>query len=145
VLAKGACGCPLEQFGWSRRLLNIQRVGKLTVAGLSVPQAWITPILEGLLPEQFGGRADDYELVQEIGRDGLTRLRLRVHPRLGPLDDGAVGEALLAGLERDGGAARVAAMLWRQAGTLRVERHPPQATEAGEGRQVDRGDSMADG
>jgi hypothetical protein len=121
VASEGSCGCPLERLGWSRRLHQIQRQGKLTAEGLSIPAAQAGPLLEALLPRRFGGQAGDYHLVQDIGEDGLTRFRLLVDPKLGPLDRQAVAEALLAGLERLGGATQVAARLWRQAGTLRVE------------------------
>jgi hypothetical protein len=121
LAGQAGCGCPLERLGWSRRLRQIQRLGKLTAEGLSLPEAQIAPLLERLLPPRADGGPGDYQLVQEIGADGLTRFRLLVAPGGGRPEPAALAEALLAALEREGGAAQVAARLWRQAGTLRVE------------------------
>jgi hypothetical protein len=130
LAGQGSCGCPLERLGWPRRLRQIQRLGKLTAEGLSLPEAQLAPLFARLLPGRADGRAGDYRLVQEIGADGLTRFRLLVAPSGGRLERDALAEALLAELERQGGAAQVAARLWRQAGTLRVERSDRPAERA---------------
>jgi hypothetical protein len=42
------------------------------------------------MPAQFGGGPCDYQLVEEEGAGGQTRLTLRIHPRLGALDEARI-------------------------------------------------------
>lgn len=68
-------------------------------------------------------------------RGGPT-LTLVVHPRVGPLGEVAVGEALLAGVGSGTGAGRLTGLSWRDARLLRLERRPPMATASGKIRHL---------
>ena len=88
-------------------------------------------VLEEVLPERFGGIPSDYQLVEEEGPDGAPRIRLLVHPRVGPLRPDLVAQTFLAAIGRGSGAERIMSLVWQDAELLRVERRPPIATETG--------------
>jgi hypothetical protein len=126
-----ACGCPLEQLGWTTHLHTIRSDEKLTAGGMTFLDSDVVRILEEVLPSRFGGRPTDYQLLEEEAEQGQSELRLLVHPRLGLLEPGEVAETFLAALGSGSGAERVMALQWRQAGLLSVERSAPRVTEAG--------------
>jgi hypothetical protein len=88
-------------------------------------------VLEDVLPGRFGGGPADYQLVEAEGHDGSARLRLLVHPAVGPLDPEAVSRAFVAALGQGSGPERVMGLAWREAALVRVERRPPLATSSG--------------
>jgi hypothetical protein len=88
-------------------------------------------VLEEVLPARFGGAPTDYQLVEEEREDGRPRLRLLVHPRIGPVDADALADAFLSAIGSGSGGEHVMALLWREARLLRVERQPPLAGPSG--------------
>jgi hypothetical protein len=131
TLSRRACGCAMEAIGLRTHLAEIRSFQKLTGMGMTFAAAEVTPILEQVLPARFGGGATDYQLIEEETRDGGVRLRLVVHPRLGPLDDASVADAFLAALAEVSPARRMMSAVWRSAGMVRVERTPPLAAPSG--------------
>jgi hypothetical protein len=87
--------------------------------------------LERVLPARFGGSAVDYQLLEGHTAEGLARYSLLVSPEVGPLPAEAVAAALLAELSKLGGAYRLMAAMWAEAGVLKVERRRPEATGRG--------------
>jgi hypothetical protein len=88
----------------------------------------VVRVLEEVLPARFGGSPAHYQLLEEENADGGPRLRLLVHPSLGPLDPSQVAEAFLDGIGAGPGAERVMGLHWRRAGYLGVERRAPLTT-----------------
>jgi hypothetical protein len=131
MLRERRCDCPLDRPGWRRHLLGVRSAEKLTAAGMALLDSDVVTVLEEALPRRFGGGPADYQLIEDEGPDGQPRLRLLVHPRVGPLDPGSVVDAFLAGIGQDSGARRVGALTWRGARLLQVERRPPVTTGAG--------------
>jgi hypothetical protein len=131
LLGDRPCGCPLEALGWTTHLRAIRSFEKLTSAGMTFADAHLVRVLEEVLPARFGGGPADYQLIEEEGADGRPRLRLLVHPAIGPLDDAAVVEAFLAAVGPGSGVERVMGLAWREAALVRVERQPPERTPAG--------------
>jgi hypothetical protein len=125
------CGCPLEEVGWDTHLHTIRSHEKLTAAGMTFLDTDILRVLEDVLPARFGGAPTEYQLLEEEAPDGQPRLALLVHPAVGPLDVDTVRAAFLEAIGAGSGAERVMALLWRDAGLLRVERRPPLATLSG--------------
>lgn len=125
------CGCPLEGHGWDRHLDGIRSFEKLTAGGMTFLDVDVAAVLETDLPARFGGGPADYQLLETERADGGPALVLRVHPRVGPLDEGAVRSALLDAIGAGAGAERVMATYWRAAGLPRVERKPPLVSEKG--------------
>jgi hypothetical protein len=131
VVLPRACGCPLERLGWATHLHTIRSYEKLTGGGMTFLDTDVIRVLEEVLPARFGGAPTDYQLVEEEAADGQPRLRLLVHPAVGPLDPIEVVNAFLAAISAGSGAERVMGLLWREAGLLRVERLAPRMTASG--------------
>jgi hypothetical protein len=131
VLEQRACGCPLERLGWTTHLRTIRSYEKLTAGGVRLFDTDLIRVLDEVLPARLGGGPTDYQLVEEETENGHPRLRLLVHPAVGPLDPAALADAFLTAIGRGSGVERVVGLLWRDAGFLRVERRPPEATPGG--------------
>jgi hypothetical protein len=131
VMAERSCGCPLDRPGWTIHLRAIRSYEKLTGAGVTFHDADVIRVLEVVLPGRFGGTPLDYQLLEEETGGGDPRLRLLVHPRLGGLDERAIVDAFLSGLDTATSVAPLMVRLWREIGILRVERQPPSATASG--------------
>jgi hypothetical protein len=131
TLSQRNCDCPLQQLGWTTHLHTIRSREKLTSAGMTFLDTDVVRVLEEVLPTRFGGIPTDYQLVEDEGEEGRPRLRLFVHPSVGPLDEKTVIEALLSGIAHGSGVERVMGLVWQQAGLIEVERRPPYATTSG--------------
>ena len=133
-----ACGCPLERLGWTTHLHTVRSFEKLTAGGMTFLDTDVIRVLEEGLPARFGGGLKDYQLLEEEGADGTLRVRLLVHPSVGPLDPEVVADAFLTMIGGGSGVGRIMGLQWRQAGLLRVERRPPLATASGKIHHVHR-------
>lgn len=131
VLSRRRCGCPMERAGWRTHLHTIRSYEKLTAAGMTFLDSDVVRVLEEVLPARFGGGPTDYQLVEEEGDDGRARLRLLVHPRVGPLQPDRVADAFLAAIGDGSGVERVMSLIWRDARLPHVERRPPLVTATG--------------
>jgi hypothetical protein len=130
-LVRRSCGCRLEQYGWTTHLQKIRSFEKLSAGGMTFLDKDVIRVLEEVLPSRFGGGPIHYQLVEEEDEDGLPRLRLLVHPAIGPLDAEALADTFLAAIGGGSGVERVMELQWRQAGFLQVERRAPLVTAAG--------------
>jgi hypothetical protein len=88
-------------------------------------------VLEEVLPARFGGGPTDYQVVEEEDADGRSRLRLLVHPGVGPVEPAAVIDVFLSTLGGGSSAEQVMALQWRAAGFVVVERAAPLALPSG--------------
>jgi len=132
TLTERRCGCPMERLGWGTHLHSIRSFEKLTAGGMTFHDTDVVRILEEVLPQRFGGGPTDYQIIEDAAaEDGQPRLRLLVHPSIGPIDPAAVSDTFLHALGRGGEHLRQMAIQWKQAGFLRVEREAPRRTGAG--------------
>lgn len=131
VMSPRACGCPLERLGWGTHLHTIRSYEKLTGVGVTFLDTDVVRVLEEVLPGRFGGAPTDYQIVEEETDLGHSRVRLLVHPAVGPLDDATVAEAFLAAIAAGSTSARLMTEVWRAAEVLRVERRVPMRTTTG--------------
>jgi hypothetical protein len=125
------CGCALERLGWTTHLHTIRSYEKLTAGGMTFLDTDVIRVLEEALPARFGGGPTDYQLAEEETLDGRARIRLLVHPAVGPLDTREVADAFLGALGSGSRANRMMALHWREAGLLVVDRQPPRAMGTG--------------
>ena len=125
TLERRACGCRLDEYGFTDHLRQVRSYRKLTSEGVTLVGLDIECILQETLPARFGGSALDYQLVEEEDRDSLTRLSLLVSPSVDLPDESVVVEALLQMLRDASGAADQVQAHWRQAGALRLKRQEP--------------------
>ena len=145
VMASRRCGCPLEAAGWRTHLHTIRSFEKLTAGGMTFLGTDVIRVLEEVLPGQFGGGPADYQLVEEEGPNGSARLRLLVHPEVGPLDAQAVERAFIGALSNGAGPERVMGLAWRDASARprrapgsphdRVREGPPHPRRPGSSRR----------
>jgi hypothetical protein len=131
VRTERCCGCPLERLGWTTHLHTIRSYEKLTAGGMTFLDADLVRVLEETLPARFGGSAVDYQLVEQEGADGRPVLRLLVHPRVGPVEAGAVVAVFLEAIGAPSAADRMMGLVWREADLVVVERRAPLTTTSG--------------
>ena len=131
VVERRACGCPLENYGFTEHLRDIRSFGKLTGEGVTLIGSEMIHILEDVLPARFGGSPLDYQLLEEEDSDGFTRLSLVINPTVGSVDEQAVVEAVLQALGRSNEAADLARAVWSKTQSLRVKRMEPVWTARG--------------
>jgi hypothetical protein len=131
VIGPRRCGCPLEELGWPTHLHTIRSHEKLTAGGMTFLDTDVIRVLEEVLPARFGGGPADYQLIEDEGPDGRPRLRLRVHPAVGPVDPRAVADGFLSALGGGSRVERVMGLQWRDSAIVEVERQPPMVTPTG--------------
>lgn len=129
------CDCPFAAIGFDTTLGNIGSYEKLTGEGVTFVDTDFVRIIEKKLPETFGGRSTDYQLMEEEDVDGLTHLELLVSPRLGAIDEDAILDTFLKMLRQGEDSpeswAQSGVEMWRQSGMVHVQRHDPVATRSG--------------
>ncbi len=125
------CGCPLESVGWRSHLWNVRSFEKLTCGSVTFEAASLIPLLEELLPQQFGGGPTDYQLAESQRPGGEPLLELIVHPRLGKLPETEIREVFFAALSERSASDGMMVRRWRDAGTLQIARREPSTTRSG--------------
>jgi hypothetical protein len=131
VVSSRRCGCAVERIGWETHLSGIRSYEKLTAGGMTFLDQDVIRILDEVLPARFGGGPTDYQLVEDEMVDGRPRVRLFVHPALGPLDPASVVRAFLDAIGADGSASRIMARMWAEGGIVTLERRAPIPTATG--------------
>src|SRR5262249_51609496 len=111
-LGTSTCGCSLAELGWTTRLYQLRSFEKLNVGGIALADSSVIQVLEELLPQRFGGGPTDYQLVEGESDQGGPDLRLRVDPRLGPLDERALAETFLKAVGEGSGVEHLVELQW---------------------------------
>jgi hypothetical protein len=131
ILEERICGCSLGELGLHQHLRQIRSVGKLTGRGITLVASDIVHIIEDILPGEYGGTAQDYQLVEEEDGTGATHLYLLVSPSLKLADEDAPARTLLEALSRGTPGASLQSAMLRNAGAVRVRRQQPRASVRG--------------
>lgn len=130
-LGRRPCGCPLEDLAWTTHLASVRGYEKLTAGGMTFLDTDLIRVLEEVLPARFGGGPTDYQIVEEEDRDGRSRLRLLVHPAVGPVEPATLIDVFLEAIGRGSSAEQVMALQWRAAGLVTLERGSPLPLPSG--------------
>ena len=130
VVEERDCGCPAGQVGHRVHVHTIRNYSKLTSEGMTFLGSTLITLIEEVLPQRFGGAATDYQFVEAEDTEGLSRVSIVVSPAVGPVDEAAVADAAIEYLESQGTGGAMMAGVWRDSGTLRVERREPYMTRA---------------
>jgi len=122
------CSCPLAPLGLRTRLQDIRGISKVVAAGVSLDGDTFDRLAEVVLPERLGGGPGDYQFGEE-GAEGQTRVVLRVHPRVGPVDE-AEARSLVRSVVMGDEYGVLADSVWGRE-NLTVHRSAPSVTKAG--------------
>ena len=87
--------------------------------------------LEVELPRRLGGAPTDYQLVESCSGEGLPRVTLVVHPRLGALDEQRVLDTLVDVLAPGDSGEHLMGLVWRNGASLSIERRLPNVGRSG--------------
>jgi hypothetical protein len=131
IVEHRSCGCALGALGLDVHLRDIRSYSKLVGEGVTLVGNEMLHILEHALPSRFGGTALDYQLAEEEDEQRLTRLSLLISPRVKIESESEVIEFLHQSLRASSPAAGAASAVWKQAGTIRVQRTEPVWTGRG--------------
>jgi hypothetical protein len=131
VIETRHCGCKIEELGITDHIYNIRSFDKLTGEGMSFAGTDISRILEEVLPAKFGGTSIDYQMLEEEGEKGRTRLSVLVSPEIGEIDEAGLVQTVTAELSKGSDTQRMMAEIWSRADTLKVKRVRPFRTAAG--------------
>jgi hypothetical protein len=134
-LREGSCNCMFGQVGFTTHLSGIRSYEKLTGEGVTFVDTDFVRIIERELPERFGGRSTDYQLVEKEDARGLTHLQMMVSPRIGAIDNAKVLECFLNLLKRAEDSpeswSQSGIEMWKQSNMVQIVRELPIATASG--------------
>lgn len=129
------CSCGLGQVGFDTVLGNIRSYEKLTGEGVTFVDTDFVRILEEKLPDKFGGKSTDYQLIEEEDAKGLPHLLLLVSPRVGSIDKKDALNTFLGLLKGSGDSpeswGQSGTEMWMQSRILEVVREDPIPTASG--------------
>jgi hypothetical protein len=137
TIGRRACGCTLEKFGWTEHLHTIRSFGKWVGEGVTLIGNDLLDLLEREMPARFGGSPLDWQLAEVEDGDGLTRVELVVGPGVALADPGAVVPFFLDRLRSRSPMTDAGRTVWQAAGTVRLVRREPHATERGKLQPLD--------
>jgi len=131
IIEDRRCGCEWERMGFTRHVRGIRSFRKLTGEGMTLIGSDMERILDQVLPEKFGGSAQDYQLFEEEDEHGFTRRSIIVSPRVSLDDESAVVRAVLDELGKGNAFTDLARAFMAQANSLGVKRMEPVWTDRG--------------
>jgi hypothetical protein len=134
-LSERDCGCTFGQVGFGTHLSGIRSYEKLTGEGVTFVDTDFVRIIERELPERFGGKSTDYQLVEKEDSRGLTHLQLLVSPRIGEIQETKVLDTFLNLLRRAEDSpeswSQSGTEMWKQSNMVQISREFPIATASG--------------
>jgi hypothetical protein len=135
TIRKESCSCDFGKMGFDTLVSHIQSYEKLTGEGVTFVDSDLIRIIENELPRRYGGQSTDYQLIEEEDARGLTRLKLYISPRIGPVDEEDLIKnfihLLKIGKASPESWTQSGSDMWVQARTLRVKRDYPLSTRSG--------------
>ncbi len=134
-LESEACTCGFGALGFDTCFSNIRSYEKLTGEGVTFVDTDFIRIIEQELPDTFGGKSTDYQLIEEEDVQGFTRLHLLVSPRVGKVSESEVLDKFMLLLRRGEASpeswAQSGVEMWRQSSMVRIKRDYPVCTPSG--------------
>jgi len=134
-ISSESCACVFGKVGFDTCLNNIRSYEKLTGEGVTFVDTDFIRIVERDLPERFGGRSTDYQLVEKEDSRGFTHLQLLVSPRVGEIQETEVLDRFLSLLRRAEASpdswSQSGTEMWKQSNMLQIVREFPFPTVSG--------------
>lgn len=131
IVEKRSCGCDFEKIGFDTHIHTIRSFEKLTAEGVTFIGSNLIPLIQDILPRQFGGDATSYQFVEEETEDGLTKLYVLISPDVGELDEDKLKEAIFNSLCGGPDLFRASRQIWDRADTINIKRQHPIPTRRG--------------
>jgi len=129
------CNCGFGELGFDTSLSNIRSYEKLTGEGVTFVDTDFIRIIEKELPESFGGKSTDYQLIEEEDSKGFTHLQLLVSPRVGKVNESEVLARFMMLLKHGEASpeswAQSGIEMWQQSSMVRIRRDFPVCTASG--------------
>jgi hypothetical protein len=129
-LERRICDCPIGRLGFDLHVSDVRSVQKLCLEGVTLPSDVVHRLADDMLPAACGGTPADYQLVEEEGADGWTRLVVRVAPELAVQDERVVSTVHRVLAEASRGAPALAERLLRS-GVVVVRHERPRYSRGG--------------
>ena len=129
-LERRDCGCPLGALGLDFHLCDVRSVQKLCLEGITLPADVVHHLADELLPAHCGGSPADYQLLEEEGSDGWTRLVVRVAPEIRAADREVIAQVHRVLRDACPGAPELARRI-ELAGVVAVRRERPRFSAGG--------------
>jgi len=139
MLDERDCGCRMHELGLTVHVHGVRSYEKLTAEAMSYAIDDVIEILEARMPGEFGGGPCDYQLLEEEIETGQTMLTLRIHPRLGDLDESRILARFIEELGKADRNQKFIAGNWSKTGTFRVVREAPRTSPRGKTAPVQLG------
>ena len=130
TIERRRCGCPLGQLGLEFHLKDVRSVQKFSLEGITLPADLVHRLADEVLPERCGGAPSDYQLLEEEGEDGWTRLVVRVAPEVVVSADKVIETVHQVLLEASRGAPALALRI-KRSGVVTVRRQRPRFSRGG--------------
>jgi hypothetical protein len=132
ALVRRACGCRLEQYGWTLHIHEVRSFEKLTAGGVTLLDSDVIRVLEQTLPARFGGRPTDYQLLERLdGNQARPEIRLLVSPEVGSQDSDLIADVFLQAVGGGSGGERLMELQWRSGRLVKLVREVPRRTASG--------------
>lgn len=125
------CGCGFEDIGFTEHIHTIRSFEKLTAEGAAFIGSDLIPLIQQILPSEFGGDATDYQIVEEADESGLSRLFIFISPDIGEIDHKKIRERVFEVLSSGEYSHTYSRSFWTQADTVRIKRENPIPTARG--------------
>jgi hypothetical protein len=123
------CPCALGEAGLELEVSGVHGHDKVSGAGVTVPVLVLRDVLDQLLTEA-GAAPDSYQLREEDGDDGASRVLIMLEPEVDLAEDELLA-ALLELLPSQGPEGELAASLWRASGAIEIRRERASRTASG--------------
>jgi hypothetical protein len=134
-ISSGSCNCEFTSIGFDTNISGIRSYEKLTGEGVTFVDTDLIHIIEKELPEKFGGRSTDYQLVEQEDSRGLTQLQLMVSPRIGPVNESEMLARFMVLLKKAEDSpeswAQSGTEMWKQSKMVGIRRDFPIPTASG--------------
>jgi len=134
VVHSRQCGCLFEELGFSTHLSHVRSHSRYTGEGMALSASRLEEIVADVLVPVHGGSSLDYQLFEMENDDGVTRVEIRVSPRIGAVDEDSLIQDFIDELLKGDEGKQLMARIWMQTGVLSVVRKEPELT--GRGKNV---------
>ena len=134
------CGCVFGSLGLRLHVSHVTSPEKVTGEGMNLHATHLHDIVARLVAAA-GGSPDDYQLRTTNDARGLPAITVVVHPAVAAFDQGTFFHALWRELGAAGGGAALAAVVWRDAGTVQIVREIPRTTSGHKWLPADKRDA----